>query len=169
MTRVGIISDTHSWWDERFAYYFSTCDIILHAGDVGSPLVIDRLETIAPVKGVYGNIDGPEIRERFPLVANFYIESLHVVITHIGGYPGKYELGIKQTLLREKENGCPVDLFISGHSHILKVIPDKNLGLLHINPGAAGIQGWQTVRTLVTLDIDGAKMQNLQVIELAHL
>lgn len=168
MTRVGLLSDTHSFWDERYAYYFRECDLILHAGDIGSPLLVDRLEEIAPLVAVYGNIDGTELRQRFPEIAQFRIEDLEVMMVHIGGYPGRYEAKVKKMLQQSCDKGKPVKLFISGHSHILKVVPDKKLGLLHINPGAAGIQGWQTVRTLVTFQVEGATVKDLQVVELSH-
>lgn len=168
MTRVGLLSDTHSHWDEKYAYYFRECDLLLHAGDIGSPLLADRLAEIAPLRAVYGNIDDKEIRDRFPEVALFKIEELSVMMIHIGGYPGRYEKRAKKILDKAKEEHTPIGLFISGHSHILKVMPDKNLGLLHINPGAAGIQGWQTVRTLVTFTIEGKTIQDLNVIELSH-
>ncbi|KXB34296.1 phosphodiesterase family protein [Bacteroidales bacterium KA00251] len=168
MTRVGLLSDTHGYWDEKYAYYFRECDLILHAGDIGSILLTERLEDIAPLYAVYGNIDGIEIRQKFPQVAEFNIEDLPVMMTHIGGYPGRYEALVTKKLLEAERKGTPYKLFISGHSHILKVMSDKRFQLLHINPGAAGLQGWQTVRTLVTFSVDGKAIKDLNVIELSR-
>lgn len=167
MKKIGIISDTHGYWDDRYAFYFHDCNLILHAGDIGSPVIADRLEEIAPLKAVYGNIDGPEIRGRFPEIELFCIEEVEVMMTHIGGYPGKYEKKVRE-MLADRMGVSPIGLFISGHSHILKVVPDPKFHLLHINPGAAGLQGWQSVRTLVILSIDGSQMKNVKVIELSN-
>ncbi len=163
MKRIGILSDTHSHWDERFARHFANCDCIFHCGDIGSLAVTDQLKEIAPLYAVYGNIDTIEVREEFPEICRVTIEQVPILMTHIGGYPTRYKSGIRSLLkeLRPK-------LFLCGHSHILKVMPDPELDLLHINPGAAGLHGWQTVRTLVRLDIDGAQMKNLEVIELSY-
>ena len=162
MKRIGILSDTHSCWDEKYMRHFADCDEIWHAGDIGSGLVIDRLQEICPVRAVYGNIDGQEMRMRFDEVLRFRIEDCQVLMKHIGGYPGKYDPSIKGALYREKP-----DLFVAGHSHILKVQYDKLINCLHINPGAAGRQGWQQVRTLVKLTIDGKEFKDIEIIELA--
>ena len=161
MKRIGLLSDTHSWWDEKFALHFAECDEIWHAGDIGNPLVIERLQEICPVRAVYGNIDGQDIRKRFDRLLQIKTEECSVVMTHIGGYPGKYQPAIKELIYKERP-----DLFIAGHSHILKVMFDKSAGCLHINPGAAGKQGWQHTRTLVKFTIDGKQIKELEVVEL---
>lgn len=163
MKKIGIISDTHSWWDDKFAIYFNDCDEIWHAGDIGNEEITCRLNEVAPLRAVYGNIDGSAIRRKYSELEIFETDGVKVVMTHIGGYPGKYAPGIKQILLEEKPG-----IFISGHSHILKVINDAQLGLLHINPGAAGKQGWQVVRTLVILYIDNGTIKDCEVIELSR-
>lgn len=161
MKRIGLLSDTHSWWDDRYLIHFADCDEIWHAGDIGSELVIKQLETHCPVRAVCGNIDGQEIRSRFGEVLKFKVEECNVIMTHIGGYPGKYSPTIRGCIYRERPQ-----LFIAGHSHILKVMYDDIVGCLHINPGAAGRQGWQQVRTLVKFIIDGKDIKELEVIEL---
>lgn len=161
MKRIGLLSDTHSWWDDRYLMHFADCDEIWHAGDIGSELVIKQLEAHCPVRAVCGNIDGQEIRSRFSEVLKFKIEECNVIMTHIGGYPGKYSPAIRSSIYRERPQ-----LFIAGHSHILKVMYDDIVGCLHINPGAAGRQGWQQVRTLVKFIIDGKDIKELEVIEL---
>ena len=164
MTRIGIISDTHGCTDARFAEHFAGCDEIWHAGDLGGSgsEVLEFLEGIAPVvRVVRGNVDGAAIRRECPEVLSFRVEGVDVWMTHIGGYPGRYAPGVK-AMLREARP----QLMVAGHSHILKVMYDKELGLLHVNPGAAGRQGWQRVRTLVRLKIDGSDISDLEVIEL---
>lgn len=163
MKQIGLLSDTHSYWDERFNQYFADCDEIWHAGDIGSLEVIERLSKIGPVRAVYGNIDGQNIRTVFPEVNRFTIENTTVLMKHIGGYPGKYDKSVKHLLLEE-----PPQLFISGHSHILKVLFDKKLNLLHINPGAAGKYGFHTIRTIVRFKIDNGNFTDLEVIELSN-
>ena len=161
MKRIGILSDTHSCWDEKFARHFADCDEIWHAGDIGSPLITERLEDICPVRAVYGNIDGNELKLRYSKILRFKIEDCNVMMTHIGGYPGKYSPEVRQCIYKEKP-----DLMVAGHSHILKVIHDPLIDCLHINPGAAGKQGWHQVRTLIKLAIDGKQIKELEVIEL---
>lgn len=161
MKRIGLLSDTHSWWDDRYLMHFADCDEIWHAGDIGSGLVIKQLEAHCPVRAVCGNIDGQDIRSRFSEVLKFKVEECNVIMTHIGGYPGKYSPSIRSSIYRERPQ-----LFIAGHSHILKVMYDDIVGCLHINPGAAGRQGWQQVRTLVKFVIDGKDIKELEVIEL---
>lgn len=162
MVKIGLLSDTHAWWDERYEKYFAECDEIWHAGDIGSVELADRFEALKPFRAVYGNIDGHELRLRYPQHRRFTIEGVDVWITHIGGYPGKYAREvIPQIYMR------PPQLFISGHSHILKVLYDKTLKCLHINPGAAGLYGLHKKRTLVRFVIDGAEIKDLEVIELA--
>lgn len=161
MKRIGILSDTHSCFDERYVTHFAGCDEIWHAGDVGDITVIRRLEEVAPVRAVRGNIDHGEVARLYPELQCFTVEGVKVMMTHIGGYPGKYSAGVRSLLISEG-----VRLFVAGHSHILKVIPDAALGLLHVNPGAAGYHGWQKVRTLVRLTLDAGNVTDLDVIEL---
>lgn len=162
MKRIGLLSDTHGYWDERYLKHFESCDEIWHAGDIGSLEVAERLEAFRPLRAVYGNIDGQDIRLRFPEVNRFTLEEADVLIKHIGGYPGKYDPSIKNVLLTH-----PPRLFISGHSHILKVKYDKTLRMLHLNPGAAGKYGFHTVRTLMRFTINDGNFFDLEVIELA--
>lgn len=161
MTKIGLLSDTHGYWDERYLQYFEPCDEIWHAGDIGSIEIIRKLEAFRPLRAVYGNIDGQDIRRLFPETARFTIDGTDVLIKHIGGYPGKYAPSVREVL-----SVCPPCLFISGHSHILKVKYDPAFGLLHINPGAAGKYGWHKVRTLVRFNIDQGDFSDLEVIEL---
>ncbi len=164
MKRIGILSDTHSCWDDRFAKHFAGCDEIWHAGDIGWIDVIRRLEEVAPVvRAVRGNIDSGEVRRAFPELLEFEVEGCRVLMTHIGGYPGRYAPGIQSKLLRSQTN-----IFVCGHSHILKVMYDEGLKCLHINPGAAGQQGWQKKRTLARLTIDQGIPSDLEIIELAR-
>lgn len=163
MKTIGIISDTHAYWDNKFAQYLKDCDEIWHAGDIGSVDILERLKALGPtVRAVYGNADGSELRRMIPGVQLFNVEGLRVLLTHIGGYPGHYARGMT-TALSDHRPG----LMVCGHSHILRVMPDKRLGMLHINPGAAGIMGWQKVRTLVRLTIDDGVPKALEVIELS--
>ena len=161
MTKVGLLSDTHAYWDEKYLQYFETCDEIWHAGDIGSLEVARKLAEFRPFRAVYGNIDGQDIRRLYPQVLRFTVDGAEVLMKHIGGYPGKYDPSIQGSILVH-----PPKLFVSGHSHILKVKYDKTLNLLHINPGAAGMQGWHVDRTLVRLTIDGDKMSDCEVITL---
>ncbi|MDR2120983.1 MAG: metallophosphatase family protein [Tannerella sp.] len=160
MKRIGLLSDTHAWWDEKYVAFFDSCDEIWHAGDIGSEAVGEKLAHIRPLRAVYGNIDGQNLRMMYPQIAHFTIEACRVMMTHIGGYPGRYEPSVRAKLIETKPN-----LFISGHSHILKIMFDKRLNCLHINPGAAGISGIHQVRTLVRFTIDGAVIKDLEVIE----
>ena len=160
MKKILLISDTHGYIDEKIIKYASQVDEIWHAGDIGSINVTDKLKKIKQLRGVFGNIDDQKIRTEFPLHNRFMCEKVDVWITHIGGYPKKYNSKILEEL---KSN--PPDLFICGHSHILKVINDKKLGLLHINPGAIGKYGLHSVRTMVQFEINGKKIENLSVIE----
>ena len=161
--KIGLISDTHSYLDDAVYQYFADCDEIWHAGDFGSMEVIEKLEAFKPLKGVYGNIDNQEIRLKFPENLRFNCEQVDVWITHIGGYPGKYSALVKPEILKN-----PPKLFITGHSHILKVQFDPKLQLLHLNPGAAGKQGWHKVKTLMRFEINADKIENLEVIELGN-
>lgn len=163
MKRIGLLSDTHSCIDERYALHFKDCDEIWHAGDVGDIDVIRFLEGICPtVRGVSGNIDHGAVCRRFKELEIFEVEGLRVLMTHIGGYPGRYAPGLKKLLADNN-----IGLLVDGHSHILKVMPDPRLGLLVVNPGAAGHHGWQSVRTLVRLTVDSGSVTDLEVIELA--
>jgi putative phosphoesterase len=161
MTRVGLISDTHGFLDDAVFIHFDNCDEVWHAGDFGSVDLVERLQQFKPLRGVYGNIDGTDIRTEFPETLSFQCEDIKVVMKHIGGYPERYAPGVKQELLTQGAN-----LFISGHSHILKIVFDDKIQCLHMNPGAAGKHGWHKVRTLIRFEIDGDKMQNCEVIEL---
>lgn len=162
MKRIGIISDTHGYWDGRYVKHFADCDEIWHAGDIGDYDIILRLSEIADVRAVYGNIDYGTVLRHCRQTEIFEVEQIRVLLTHIGGYPGRWSPGIKQ-LLRDNR----IQLMVDGHSHILKIMYDKELQLLHINPGAAGQQGWQHVRTLVKLTLDAGDMRDCDVIELA--
>lgn len=162
MTRIGILSDTHGWWDERYLEYFEPCGEIWHAGDIGTLDVARRLAQFRPMRAVCGNADGSDLRAIYPNMSRFRVEEVDVLLKHIGGYPQHYDRSVRRILCEQ-----PPQLFVCGHSHILKVQFDPALRLLHINPGAAGRQGWQQVRTLVRLVIDGAAMHDLEVIELA--
>ncbi len=161
MTRIGLISDTHGYLDDAVFRHFENCDEIWHAGDFGTKDIANRLSAIKPLRAVFGNIDGNDIRAKYPEDLLFQCEGVKVLMTHIGGYPPKYNSRIKPLIEAHKPG-----LFISGHSHILKVMYDEKMACLHINPGAAGNQGWHKVRTLVTLVINGNNMQDCKVIEL---
>ena len=161
MKRIGLLSDTHSYWDERYLQYFEDCDEIWHAGDICSLELANRLADFRPLRAVCGNCDGGDLRCLYPEVLRWNCEGADVLMTHIGGYPGRYDPRIRQQLYAR-----PPKLFISGHSHILKVQFDDKLQLLHINPGAAGIQGWQQVRTLVRFTADKGTFSDLEVIEI---
>lgn len=162
MKRIGILSDTHSCWDDRYALHFKDCDEIWHAGDIGCDDTLRRLKTIAPVlRAVCGNIDHGLVRRLCPELMTFTVENVKVLMTHAGGYPGRWAPGMRRILVEERPQ-----LMVDGHSHILKVMYDHELGLLHVNPGAAGTHGWQRERTLVRLTIDGSDIRDLEVIEL---
>ena len=165
MTKIGLLSDTHSFLDGKVFQYFAECDEIWHAGDFGNMEVVQKLQAFKPLRGVYGNIDGPDIRREMPLDLRFECDCVPVFMTHIGGYPGRYEPRVRKIL---QENPPAGGLFISGHSHILKVMPDKNLGFLHINPGACGNEGWHRVKTLVRFTLHEGKISDLQIIELGN-
>lgn len=162
MKRIGVLSDTHAHLDADVIRYLQECDEIWHAGDWGTPEVSDTLKSIKPVQGVWGNIDGRELRLTYPETHVFYCEDVKVYMTHIAGYPGKYAARVKKDIVQHKPG-----IVVCGHSHILKVMYDKELKHLHINPGAAGIKGFHQVRTLIRFSIDGNTPKDLQVIELA--
>lgn len=162
MKKIGILSDTHAYWDDQYITYLNDCDEIWHAGDIGSLELADRFEAMKPVfRAVCGNCDGYDLRARYSELLRFKCEDVDVMMTHIGGYPGKYDRSVINKLF-----ASPPDLFISGHSHILKIMPDKHLDLLHVNPGAAGLMGWHRERTLVRLTIDGSRFADCEVITL---
>lgn len=161
MKRIGILSDTHGLWDDKYLHYFEPCDEIWHAGDFGTTEVADRLAAFRPLRGVYGNCDGGDLRLMFKETLRFKCEDVDVLMKHIGGYPGNYDRSIVGKIM-----ASPPKLFISGHSHILKIQYDKHLGLLHINPGAAGAYGWHKERTIVRLTIDGDNFTDCEVITL---
>lgn len=165
MKLIGILSDTHSCWDDRFAKHFASCDEIWHAGDIGDLDTLMRLEAVAPVvRAVRGNIDHGPILRRCPEIERFETEGVKVFMTHIGGYSGRYAPGIRRMLVEERPK-----IMVAGHSHILKVVYDRELDLLHINPGAAGHHGWQRERTLIRLCLDAGDIKDLEVIELGKL
>lgn len=161
MKRILLLSDTHSHIDERILHYVAEADEIWHAGDIGDLKVTDKIKELKPLRAVYGNIDDHQIRKEFPLNQRFLCEGVDVWITHIGGYPGRYSPAIKEEIQKN-----PPKLFICGHSHILKVMPDKKLDLLHMNPGAAGKYGFHKKRTMLRFTIKGENIKDLVVIEL---
>ena len=159
--KILLLSDSHSYIDDRVLEYAKNADEIWHCGDFGNLEVIEQLEKIKPLRGVYGNIDGTEIRKIFPEVLRFKCEDVEVLMIHIGGYPNKYTPLAK----KEIEDKSP-KLFISGHSHILKAMYDQKNSLLHLNPGAMGKVGWHQMRTMMRFEINGDQIENLEVIEL---
>jgi len=161
MKKIGLLSDTHGYWDDKFETYFASCDEIWHAGDIGSIELAGRFEALKPFRAVYGNIDDYKTRVVYPQTLRFTIENVEVLMTHIGGYPGHYDPSIRAQLLAR-----PPKLFISGHSHILKVMYDKKLECLHMNPGAAGKYGFHRVRTLLRFVLDEGDIKDLEVIEI---
>jgi putative phosphoesterase len=161
MKTIGLLSDTHSHIDMGILDFFKDVDEIWHAGDIGSLDVVYQLESIKPLRAVYGNIDGPQIRKRFKEVEQFKCESMDVLLIHIGGYPGKYAKEVKNLLARKTAH-----LFISGHSHILKVMYDKKLSMMHINPGAAGMSGFHYKKTAIKFVIDNQEIKNMQILEI---
>ncbi len=162
MTHIGILSDTHGYLDKRVFEHFKDCDEIWHAGDIGTMEVLNKLRQFKPTRAVYGNIDSGDIRYSLTEFYRFKVEEVNVLMTHIGGYPGHYNPWLLPMFKRETPQ-----LFVSGHSHILKVQYDPVWEMLTINPGAAGKQGWQKVQTLLKLCINGDKMENLEVVELS--
>jgi len=161
MIKIGLLSDTHSYLDPKVFTYFDKCDEVWHAGDFGSLAIADELNAFKPLKGVYGNIDGADVRTTYLENLRFNCEQVDVWITHIGGYPNRYSPQVKTEIYTN-----PPKLFICGHSHIVKIIYDKKINCLHINPGAAGKYGWHKVRTLVRFNINEDRIENLELIEL---
>lgn len=176
MTKIGLISDTHSLLDKRVFEHFATCDEIWHCGDIGSIEVLQALREFRPTRAVFGNIDGGEVRYSLSEFYRFRVEEVNVLMTHIGGYPGKYNpwlipwfeksLKAKKSQQQDELIKDAIDLFVCGHSHILKVQYDNRYQFLTLNPGAAGKSGWQTVQTLLRFTIDGNRIDDLELIEL---
>lgn len=162
MKKIGLLSDTHSYWDEKYKHHFADCDEVWHAGDIGSFDLTLKFEAFKPFRAVYGNIDGTDIRAAYPEFLRFTLEGVDVLMTHIGGYPGRYDPKVKSILQID-----PPKLFICGHSHILKVMYDKKYNCLDINPGAAGKYGFHKVRTLLRFVLDEGTIKDLEVIELS--
>ena len=160
MRKILLLSDTHSHIDDDILKYVKQADEVWHAGDIGNLAVTDAIKKLKPLQAVYGNIDDDKARLEFPEHNRFICEGVDVWITHIGGYPNKYNVRVREEIIKN-----PPKLFICGHSHILKVMPDKKLGLLHMNPGAVGKHGFHNVRTMLRFTIDGNKIENLEVIE----
>lgn len=161
MKRIGLISDTHGHHDDRIAYHLDGCDEIWHAGDIGTPEVSDALAALAPLRAVYGNIDGHELRRMHPVELHFSLEGFTIWMTHIAGRPRSWAKGIPQLIGLRKP-----DLLVCGHSHILKVERDARFNLLYLNPGAAGIHGFHKVRTLLRFTLHAGRITNMEVIEL---
>ena len=161
MKKILLLSDTHSHIDDTILKYVKLADEVWHAGDIGDLKVTDTIQKLKPLRAVFGNIDNHEARLEFPLNNRFFCEGVEVLITHIGGYPGKYSPAIREEITKN-----PPKLFICGHSHILKVMFDKKLNCLHMNPGAAGISGFHQKRTMLRFEIDGDKIQSLEIIEI---
>jgi hypothetical protein len=161
MKKILLLSDTHNYIDDQILKFVKQADEVWHAGDIGTITVADTIKKIKPFRAVYGNIDGTEIRSEYPLNNRFTVENIDVWITHIGGYPNRYDMRIRDEI---KQN--PPKIFISGHSHILKVQFDKKLDLLHLNPGAAGKYGFHQIRTMLRFVIDGERIRDMEVIEL---
>ena len=161
MKKILLLSDTHSYIDDTILKYVNQADEVWHAGDIGDLKVTDTIKALKPLKAVYGNIDDAKARLEYPEHNRFMCEGVDIWITHIGGYPGRYNPRVKPEIYNN-----PPKLFICGHSHILKVMPDKKLNLIHMNPGAIGTHGFHKVRTMLRFTIDGSKIDNLEVIEL---
>ena len=161
MKKILLLSDTHGFIDDQILKYVKQADEVWHAGDIGITKVTDTIKALKPLRAVYGNIDGTDIRAEFPLNNRFLCEDVDVWITHIGGYPNRYDVRVRDEITQN-----PPKIFISGHSHILKVQFDKKLNLLHLNPGAVGKHGFHKVRTMLRFCIDGSDIKNLEIIEL---
>lgn len=163
MKKIVLLSDTHSYFGDELKKYLSDCDEIWHAGDIGDYETLEKYKEFAPVKAVFGNIDGHELRLECPESLCFETEGVKVSMIHIGGYPGRYTPKAKQLIFRYKP-----DIFISGHSHILKIIPDPKNNLIHMNPGACGIKGFHLVRTIILFTLDNGKIEDVKVVEFAR-
>lgn len=161
MKKILVISDTHGHFDPKLVKHIQAADEVWHAGDIGDMKVVDEIKKLKPLRAVWGNIDGQKARVEFKEHLIFNCENTKIYITHIAGYPTRWAKGIKERLIEVKP-----DVFICGHSHILKVMYDKSLNLLFLNPGACGISGFHQVKTFLKFDIDGKEIKNLQVVEL---
>lgn len=159
--KILLLSDTHSYIDDAILKHVSLVDEVWHAGDIGDSKVTDTLQRYAKLRAVYGNIDNHLVRQEFPEFLHFNVEGINVLITHIGGYPGKYAPKVREQLMLHRPK-----LFICGHSHILKVMNDKHYQLLHMNPGASGIHGFHQQRTMLKFEINNGKIENLFVVDL---
>jgi putative phosphoesterase len=159
--RIGLLSDTHGFLDEAVFTHFADCDEVWHAGDFGMLEVLTRLREFKPMRGVFGNVDGPELRAEVPLDLAWECEGLRIYMTHIGGHPGRYDAKAKKELVARQP-----DVFICGHSHILRAVKDPSLELLYLNPGACGHQGWHTMRTMLKLTVNGGQLSSIEPIEL---
>ena len=162
MKKILLLSDTHSFVDDQILKFVKQADEVWHAGDIGNLDVTDTINRLKPLRAVYGNIDGKDARAQFPLDNKFRVEGTTVWMTHIGGYPNKYHQRVREELKKIKPQ-----IFISGHSHILKVQYDKKLNLLHLNPGAAGKYGFHTIRTMLRFELNNGEIKKLEIIELA--
>jgi putative phosphoesterase len=162
MKKILLLSDTHSYIDDQILKFVNQADEVWHAGDIGNLKVTDAIKELKPLRAVYGNIDDKDARSEFPLDNKFSLENVTVWITHIGGYPNRYNQRVREELAAK-----PPKIFITGHSHILKVQYDKKLNLLHLNPGAAGKHGFHKVRTMLRFELEKAAIKNLEIIELA--
>ena len=161
MKKIVLLSDTHGYLDQQALKLFNKPDEIWHAGDIGNWTVVERLQALAPLRAVYGNIDSSELRSEFPEHQRFTLEGVDTWITHIGGYPGRYDRRIRESIRKD-----PPRLLVCGHSHILRVLNDSGLGLLHMNPGALGRQGFHKVRTMLRFQLRTGRIENLEVVEL---
>jgi hypothetical protein len=160
--KILLLSDTHSFIDDQILKFVKQADEVWHAGDIGNLKVTDTINKLKPLRAVYGNIDGKDARSQFPLDNKFRVEETTVWMTHIGGYPSKYNPRVREEIKKIKPQ-----IFISGHSHILKIQYDKKLNLLHLNPGAAGKYGFHTIRTMLRFELNKGEIKNLEIIELA--
>tara|TARA_B100001057_G_C22661747_1_gene876190 strand:- start:83 stop:601 length:519 start_codon:yes stop_codon:yes gene_type:complete len=163
LKKILLLSDTHGHLDQKIIKYIDGADEIWHSGDIGTTSVIDEISKIKPLRGVYGNIDGHLLRSRFPENQTFNCEGVKVLMTHIGGYPGRYNTRVRKLIVKEKPQ-----LYVCGHSHILKVMKDRENNLLHLNPGACGIQGFHKLRTMLRFELNEGKIENLEAIELGQ-
>jgi hypothetical protein len=162
MKKILLLSDTHSFMDDQILKFVKQADEVWHAGDIGNLEVTDTIKALKPLRAVFGNIDGMDARAEFPLDAKFLVENVSVWMTHIGGYPNKYNQRIREEIATNTPR-----IFISGHSHILKIQYDKKLNLLHLNPGAAGNHGFHNIRTMLRFQLEKGEIKNMEIIELA--
>lgn len=160
MKKIGLLSDTHGWLNPDIFEFFKDCDEIWHAGDIGNIEKAEELERFKPLRAVFGNIDDANVRMDYPMIQTFQVEDAKVVMTHIGGYPNHYEIFAREVIEKEKP-----DMFVSGHSHILKIVYDDRYSLLHVNPGAAGRNGFHRKITMVRFEIDGRQFRKMEVYE----